>query len=281
MSDERRDLSEEKQEIQPSPFSTLKTLVISVLGFLLSASICLAADEYVLVMSKDNDVCLHMGMLFNRDLKKYGAIRFDKHEEFNAIKWERKRAYNINEKGERDYGERTLSQETILLSMFDINNDGTKEIVLKRYQGRLKGVPSDVIYAFKQQDAKYFQNFKNDVERSNELLDKAIIILGGALGRPPFQGNGYFLEEIPPAEIAPELGNEKNVVIRNALAGYFFFNPFLYKETYYSTMTDDYHDEPTKWLVIIKNNPENQVQDVCYYLKAVDCKSKKSKGGRK
>lgn len=246
----------------------MKTLFISVLGFLFLSSICLAADEYVLVMSKDNDVCLHMGMMFNRDLKKYGAIRFDKHEEFNTIKWERKRAYRINEKGERDYGERTLSQDTMLLSMFDINNDGTKEIVIKSDGPKRNRIPSDVIYVFKQQDSKYFDEFKYGINRNHELLAKAIIILGGG---------GYFLNEIPPVEIAPKLGYEKNVVIRNALGLGFFFNPFLYKETYFSTMTDQHPDYPRNWLVITKNNPENQVQDVCYYLKAVDCKSKNPK----
>jgi len=273
MSDERRDLSEEKQEIQPSPFSTLKTLVISVLGFLLSASICLAADEYVLVMSKDNDVCLHMGMLFNRDLKKYGAIRFDKHEEFNAIKWERKRAYNINEKGERDYGERTLSQETMLLSMFDINNDGTKEIVLNRDLSRSgRHIPSNNIFAFKQQDSKYFDEFKYGVNRNHDLLGMAMIIEGG---------RGRFLNELPPAEIAPELGYEKNVVIRNALIGSLLLHPVFYKGSYFVTMTDWQPDEVAEWLVIVKYTPDNQAKDVCYYLKAVDCNSKKSKGGRK
>jgi len=258
----------------------MKTLVISVLGFLLLSSICLAADEYVLVMSKDNDVCLHMGMLFNRDLKKYGAIRFDKHEEFNAIKWERKRAYNINEKGERDYGERTLSQDTMLLSMFDINNDGTKEIVIKSDGPKINRIPSDIIYAFKQQDSKYFDDFKYGINRNHDVLSKAIIIWGGAYGRPPFN-DGYFLNEIPPFEIAPELGDEKNVVIRNVLGVRFFFNPFLYNETYYSTMTSNHLEQVANWLVILKNTPDNKVQDVCYYLKAVDCRSKKSKGGRK
>jgi hypothetical protein len=259
----------------------MKTLFISVLGFLFLSSVCLAADEYVLVMSKDNDVCLHMGMMFNRDLKKYGAIRFDKHEEFNAIKWERKRAYRINEKGERDYGERTLSKETMLLSTFDINNDGTKEIVIKSDGPKLKGVPSDVIYVFKQQDSKYFDEFKYGINRNHDVLAKASIILGGSIDDGPFRNLVYYLKEIPSVMTEPRRGNQMPVIVKNSLGPRFFINPFLYKETYYNTMTGKHLEQVDDWLVIIKNTPDNEVQDVCYYLKAVDCKSNKSKGGRK
>ncbi|MBU2591144.1 MAG: hypothetical protein KKC21_03880, partial [Nitrospinae bacterium] len=46
--------------------------------------------KYVLIMSKDDNLCGHMLNLYNRDLDKYGEVRYNEHEEFNWIKWEDK-----------------------------------------------------------------------------------------------------------------------------------------------------------------------------------------------
>ncbi len=53
---------------------------------------------YVLVMSKEDNVCQHMLKIYNADLKKYGEVRYDEHEEFTAIKWEDQKYYRVHDK---------------------------------------------------------------------------------------------------------------------------------------------------------------------------------------
>jgi uncharacterized protein len=79
-------------------------------------------DEYVLVMSKDDCVCRHMLKIYNKDLNKYGEIEYDQHEEFKAIKWEKqKSSFDF-------FGDGRLNEYDLLISRFDINNDGSPEI---------------------------------------------------------------------------------------------------------------------------------------------------------
>ena len=67
----------------------MKRILLLILIFFFLSSISFA-DEYVLVMSKDDNVCQHMLKLYNDDLKKYGEIKYSQHKEFNTIKWEKR-----------------------------------------------------------------------------------------------------------------------------------------------------------------------------------------------
>ena len=223
-------------------------------------------------MSKNDDVCQNMMKVLNEDLRQYGEIKFDQHGEFAAIKWEEKRRYRINEKGEKDYGN-VYTKGPELFSMFDINNDMLKEVVVKSVSGGLKGIPSDTINVFRGEDIEYF---KDGIETTQGTYSRTIAGFG-IMG--PFLNNGYELREIPPAQIMPRLGTKKNVPIYHFLGGWFYFNPFLYKGVYYVTMTDwqPYESEINKWFVILKLNPDNQIKDICYYQKKVKSETKKSK----
>lgn len=44
-------------------------------------------------MSKDDCVCQHVLKIYNEDLKEHGEIKYDQHEEFTAIKWEKQQSY--------------------------------------------------------------------------------------------------------------------------------------------------------------------------------------------
>jgi hypothetical protein len=211
-------------------------------------------------MSKNDDICGHMLKIFNEDLQKYGDIKFNQHDEFTAIKWEKKRRYRINEKGEKDYDDKGI-RGTDLFSIFDINNDMAREVVVKSYDNGLRGIPSDRINVFPEDDA---ESFKDGIEASEKTYSK--IMAGfGIIGRAPFSNNTYSLKEIPPITIVPKLGTERNVRLYHFLGGWFYFNPFFYKGIYYVTMTDWQPHRTEKWLVILKLNPENQLQDICYY----------------
>ena len=228
--------------------------ILVVLLFLLLPSIGLS-DEYVLVMSKDDSVCQHMLKIYNEDLKKFGKIKYDQHEEFKAIRWEQKR-YVWQFHGSSRPGVLTVSR-------LDINNDGKREVVLKMGDVGLKGEPSDNIFIFNEKD---IDTFTDEIVLTEELTNKAIdIFLGGALGR---RRNVYTLQELPIFEILSIDGTK--FPLRYSLGGWFYFHLFLYNREYF--MYDWYPGIDKHWEVVLRYSPENQLRDVCYFLKV--CSSK-------
>jgi hypothetical protein len=83
------------------------------------------ADEYVLVMSKDDNVCLHMLKLYNSDLKKYEQVRYKRHKEFNWIKWVDK-GIRLKPASEPTH----VMGISARIAVFDINNDFKDEVIL-------------------------------------------------------------------------------------------------------------------------------------------------------
>lgn len=96
-------------------------------------------DSYMLVMSKNDELCSHMVRLFNEDLKK--LIRAsDSHEEFQNIPWE---PVNVSDK----YISQFLDDDPDLKdegALFDLNNDGVLDYVV-RERSRLSGMRADSI----------------------------------------------------------------------------------------------------------------------------------------
>ena len=101
----------------------MRRKIILVL-ILLVLPVVVWGDEYVLVMSKEDNVCQHMLGLYNEDLRKYGKIQYDEHEAFTVIKWEEKKYYTTYPDGKKHY----IDDGSVLMSRFDINNDGKEEI---------------------------------------------------------------------------------------------------------------------------------------------------------
>jgi uncharacterized protein len=226
------------------------------------------ADEYVLVMSKDDCVCRHMLKIYNEDLKEHGEIKYDQHEEFKAIKWEKQKAYF-------EPGESLLKEVDILISKFDINNDGSPEIIIKDEHRTLNLVDSDALYVFREKD---FTDFKDKIVINEDFAKKTIGAWGwGALGdETRFKGNVYRLHALPAFY---------------ALGGWFYFYPFVYQGKYFTSMHDWLPDAgkwwdteyekyvKKKWEVILLFTPENQLKDLCYLLKIPHCKNKNRNGG--
>ena len=99
-----------------------KVLFLLFLFFLSSISF---ADEYVLVMSKEDNVCQHMLKLYNDDLKQYGQVRYDQHKEFNWIRWQ--------DKGIRlrpASNPKATTGISAKIALFDINNDSKEEAIV-------------------------------------------------------------------------------------------------------------------------------------------------------
>jgi hypothetical protein len=205
-------------------------------------------DEYVLVMSKDDNVCQNMLNLYNEDLRKYGEIQYNKHIEFTSIKWKEKHFFSIHN-GRKEY-------TRVLMSLFDINNDEKGESVLK-WTSSLQSSPTDILYIFKNEDMGYFKD-EFDVKE----MHRAVSTLG--LGGELFKSNAYKLKELP--KILIDIDKENYYI----LGGLFFFHPFVYKGKYYIEMRDDMvFQDKRRFLVILTYTGDNQLKDTCYYLRAV------------
>ncbi len=114
-----------------------KMAILCVLVLFATVGVAWAGKEaYRMVMSEDKRFCQHMLAIFNGDLKKYGALLYEKHKEF--IVWE---PVDTGEVKIDKYCSQTLKQT------FDINNDGTDELVIRTrscYQSQL----TDSLYIF-------------------------------------------------------------------------------------------------------------------------------------
>lgn len=234
----------------------MKKTFLFILFFILLSSISFA-DEYVLVMSKDDNVCQHMLKIYNDDLKKYGEIKYDLHKEFSTITWEKKKCYFLDNNGYKHYTD-------VLMSKFDINNDGNKEIVIKDESVSIYGIEGHAVYFFKKEDSEYFKGNEFD----GAVFRRAIGKLETTVG------DSYELKELPQFLY---LGiGDKEAKSFYTLGIYLYLHPFFFKGNYYLDMNDNVPYKgiySTKFLVILKYTRDNQISDTCYYLKVSDCKN--------
>jgi hypothetical protein len=229
--------------------------LLSVFLALITPARCLA-DEYILIMSKDKSVCQNMLRLYNDDLRKSGEIQYEEHEEYTSIKWEEKKAFGFYQ-GVKNY-------EYMLMSIFDINNDGKEEIVTK-WTGYLRGYPKDTLHIFSKKDLDLFAS---DFDLS--LISKQI----GNIGiDEPIKRMLYELTEMPSMQV--EVSGKKND-INYSVGPLFSFQPFRFKGKYYIEMRDDYGNPGGEdFLVILQYLKAKKFRDVCYYIKIKDCVPKR------
>jgi hypothetical protein len=178
-------------------------------------------------------------------------------------------------------------QRTII-SRFDINNDGSPEIVIKDQHRTLRGIDSDAIYIFREKD---FEDFKDRIVINEGFFKKAIGVWGIHLDKNPFRGNVYSLHDLPAFEVwTTPTRPEKQIKSYYSLGGWFYFYPFVYQGKYFTSMHDEEPDlgkwwdteyeysVKEKWEVILQFTPENQLKDICYLLKIPNCKNKSKNG---
>ncbi len=233
----------------------MRRILLAILIFVFLSSISFA-DEYVLVMSKDDNVCQQMLKIYNDDLKKYGGIEYKLHKEFSTITWEEKKCYSLD-KGFKHYAD-------VLMSKFDINNDGDREIVIKEESVSIRGIEGQSIYFFRKEDSEYFKGDEFDMSvfrRANGKLKTTV-------------GDSYELKELPQFLY---LGiGDKEAKSYYTLGIYIYLHPFFFRGNYYLDMNDNVHNKgiySTKFLVILKYKGNNQISDTCYFLKVCDCKN--------
>lgn len=216
-------------------------------------SLPLFADQYVLVMSKDDNLCQHMGELYNKDLRKNGKVILKNHPEYNWLTWKEKATF----KKERDEYD-TNSPLSYQKELFDINNDGKNETVLFRRTyatNRLEYQADDLSYVKDGYQINYDEDTRLKLNTENRLVN-----LNG--------DRGYKLSKLPD---------------QTTYQSIFLIRPFKYKKRVYFSFfgnidIDTPYDCPWQedvkndinaknGVVITRYDSNNTLQDVCYFIR--------------
>ncbi len=211
------------------------------------------APAYALAYSADHRVCNHFLQLFNSDIAKYGYIDTTAHEEFNKILWTPL---------EWEAGKPPFSSQIVSLTLFDINNDGKHEYVVKS-SAMLHGTHSDDLYVFKTKPT--------DVE---DVIKKLRTEEKGAsnfvITKLRKTGGFYNLKMLPPHTHIS--GPFKGQFYYDWIGGRFSIHPLRYKGVTYISVNErlgtninlDVIDF-TEWHVLAKYLADYELQDICYF----------------
>ncbi|MEW6246286.1 MAG: hypothetical protein AB1555_06190 [Nitrospirota bacterium] len=187
------------------------------------------AEAYRLVMSKDKELCQTVLTLFNADMKRYKEIRYDD-DIFRAISWK-----------SVDLGEQTYGCYFLSHAMFDINNDGREDLVIKQ-RSCLRDILVDKLFVFPQ---------------DSDVLSRIHAGPGG--GEALDQTKNRFFE-INAGHSLEGLSFAESQGLPQGIGGT-VLHPFLWKNKAYVSMTDF---DP-EWIVIARYLEQQKFQDVCYF----------------
>lgn len=176
------------------------------------------ADEYILVMSKDNNVCKRMLNLFNRDLQKYKEIKYESHPEFDAIKWQ------IGGFVFKDNGDGIKHGKGNKFAKIDINNDGKNETVLN-YDICYRGVCGNGLFVFSGPAIDFSKNIEYTMDETKGFSGIQIT---------PFWNYDLRRDWIPEKYLNKY--KERN----DRLKGVLKINPFFFKNTCYVSIAEIY-----------------------------------------
>jgi len=139
-------------------------------------------ETYALVMSKNDEMCNHMRQLMEDDLHQFGRAYdsndgfVSRHEEFTAIPWKPARASYVN-------GGRTFYTENLEGAVFDLNNDGVLDFVVKD-KSMLSGIRVDRLFMLDRNVAGRANTLtvKELFESTNQIgMDQVIYMLSTPL----------------------------------------------------------------------------------------------------
>jgi uncharacterized protein len=98
-------------------------------------------NGFILIYSKNDNICNQFANLLNSDIKQYNEINLSKHEEFNWVEWKQiqKNEWYIDDKKYKrhDYN--------IFVDYFDINNDNNEEGVFL-WESEPRFMLVDIVY---------------------------------------------------------------------------------------------------------------------------------------
>jgi len=211
-------------------------LVFGFFVFMLSAGVVWAGERgYQLVVGRDNKLCARVLEAFREDVDDRGRLRYQ-HKIFRQIAWK-----PVELKGQ---GPMTRHCSSLDKAMFDLNNDGEQDLVVKT-RFCMKGSPSDSFYMFPADSAVLEQANWQDLSVLLATLDK-------------FErtGGSYPLTALPmSSESSKELP---------ALNTVFTVQPFILDEKTYVALTDGRGE----WMVIAKYLRGDRFEDECYLKSA-------------
>lgn len=217
-----------------------------------------ATGPYRVVMSKDKPLCNYIAKTYNADTKTYGSIQYDKHRLFNRIPW--------------SWQSRTkrlpIFTPTFRRAIFDIRNDGKKELVLQTYL-MLNGIAGSHTYVYPPSS-----DILTRVDSNKHVLpdEKKHGIFAGA--------SEYFLKDVPRSSEQWVKAYEHRYVsqaqwtygyIKNRGAkpwglepfldtNYLDVQPFIWHGVNYLSMTQ----VGSRWFVISKLVQLGKFHDICY-----------------
>ena len=215
------------------------------------------AGPYILVMSKNKALCESMLGLYNKDMDTYGRIDYDSHERFSRINWQR-----------IDDLHKPHVPPTTRWAIFDINNDGKDELVIKQTWTR-NYLLEESLYIFPA-DSDVLLKLKSGQGGMKELFDDSNMIFS-------YKNIIYYLKDLPDSlqkkilayklKHLPKYLKKANIkdlrkdLSKARIAGSFVLWPFSWHGTTYISMTD----RNPEWIVVGKYKQAEDVQDICYF----------------
>ena len=209
----------------------IQQLVFGLLAFMVSIGVVWAGERgYQLVVGRDNKLCARVLEAFRADVDDRGRLRYQ-HEIFRRITWK-----PVELKGQ---GPKTRHCSSLDKAMFDLNNDGQQDLVVKT-TFCMKGSPSDSFYMFPADSAVLEQANWQDLSPLLATPDK-------------FERTGG-------AYPLTQLSAEESDVNRTPLTGVFTIQPFMLDGSAYVSLTDG----RAEWTVIAKYLRGERFEDQCY-----------------
>ena len=204
--------------------------------------------RYHLLMSKDDNLCRHMLDLFNDDLEKYGDTGDShqiEHDEFRQIFWEAGNFSRVNGSNGK------VEQEPIKGALFDFNNDGVNDLVV-RWEPWLAGGISDYLFVLPRDMASSLNNlnFNRDM-----LADPDQIYLSGY---------AYPLSQLPGATVLSAIDlRVMEPFIYNKIS-YLLMRPLFefYKNRNGIAVISKYHSGK-----FVDRDISGSMDDICYYTR--------------
>lgn len=181
--------------------------VAMVLVFLLVAATAVSglAEQYEVLLSKDEPLCTTVLEEINRNIGEYREIRYAEHQKTPAVYW--RPMFELPSLLE------DTNCEKFLWAKADINNDGKLDLVVK-YSSCFRELLTDDLYFFD-------KNYKG-LESIHSRQD--LLAAYWKAGRGEFGGNGYSLVALPSAHDEDE---------DRSIDGSIVVNPFRYHDATY------------------------------------------------
>jgi hypothetical protein len=210
----------------------MKRFLFGLLIFVIGAGVAWAGERgYQLAAGKENTLCAKVLEAFREDVDDRWRLRYQ-HEMFRQIAWK-----PVELRGQ---GPKTRHCSSLDKAIFDLDNDGQPDLVIKT-TFCMKGGASDSVYVFPIDDPVLDQVNWQDLSPLLATLNK-------------FERTGgvYRLTQL-----------EETGVSAPSLTGMFTVHPFLLDGHAYVSLTDG----RAEWIVIAKYRDGERFDDQCYVHK--------------